>query len=122
MFDLSTVTVTGTLTHIVNNSYFSDSNRDEVADYFAEGTIAFTTGANAGLKPIEIKFYGLGGFISTYESFHYPVAVGDEYIMIPGCRKRPVEDCAEKWHNIINCGGFTHIPTNSQYIKIGGQE
>jgi uncharacterized phage protein (TIGR02218 family) len=195
MVDLAPITVTGTITDVTSNSVFRDSARTEDDDYFGEGTIAFTTGANAGLKPQEIKTYvgqvdaaiedisnaasalvtsaghsfvtgdvvefsgvvgmteinGLSGTvagydadtftvninttafssyvssglasklkggITTHEAFHYPVEVGDEYTMIPGCRKR-LRDCRDKWNNIVNFGGFSFIPTSSQYQDRG---
>lgn len=194
--DLGPITVTGTLTAVTSNSVFRDDTRTEVPDYFGEGTIAFTSGQNAGLKPIEIKAYvgvnsvaitgiskaasavvsvashtfvvgevvefasvsgmtqinGLTGTISAvtattftvninstafgtwtsggtaatlaggitmHEAFHYPVAVGDAYTLIPGCRKR-LEDCRDKWVNIANFGGFSWVPTQSTYTKVGG--
>lgn len=55
--DLGPLTVTGTITAVTSTSVFRDNTRTEVPDYFGEGTIAFTTGANAGLKPLEIKEY-----------------------------------------------------------------
>jgi uncharacterized phage protein (TIGR02218 family) len=193
--DLGPITVTGTLTSVTSNSVFRDNLRTEAPDYFGEGTIAFTTGDNAGLKPMEIKEYvgvksssitaitkaasavvtvgthtfivgdvvtfsgvvgmtqingltgtvtaiaattitvniastsfgtyssggtvaTLAGTIKTHESFHYPVAVGDEYVLVPGCRKR-LEDCRDKWSNIPNFGGFSFIPTQSTYTQIG---
>lgn len=113
---LGPLTVTGNITGVTSNSLFVDAGRTEVVDYFAEGTIAFTTGANAGLKTQEIKAHSAGGVIQTHEAFHYPVAVGDAYTMIPGCRKR-LDDCTTKWNNIINFGGFSFIPTQSTYMR-----
>lgn len=55
--DLGPLTVTGTITSVTSNSVFRDDTRTEDPDWFGEGTIAFTTGANAGLKPLEIKEY-----------------------------------------------------------------
>ncbi len=57
MIDLAPLTVTGTITAVTSNSVFRDDTRSEDPDYFGEGTIAFTSGANAGLKPLEIKTY-----------------------------------------------------------------
>lgn len=117
--DLAAITVTGAITGVVSNSQFSDSGRTEDDDYFGEGTISFTTGANAGLKPMEIKTYtGASGTIIVHEAFHYPVTIGDQYSMIPGCRKRK-SDCIDKWNNIVNFGGFSFIPTSSQYQSRG---
>jgi len=112
------ITVTGTITAVTSNSVFRDSARTEVADYFGEGTIAFTTGANAGLKPEEISVHAADGTITTHEAFHYPVVVGDAYTLIPGCRKR-LADCRDKWSNTVNFGGFSFVPTESQYMKRG---
>lgn len=116
---LGPITVTGTITGVTSNSVFRDSARAEAADYFGEGTIAFTTGANAGLKPLEIKSHAADGTITTHEAFHYGVAVGDAYTLIPGCRKR-LEDCRDKWNNILNFGGFSFVPTKSVYTRRGG--
>lgn len=193
---LGPITVTGTITAVTSTSSFRDSTRTEVPDWFGEGTIAFTSGANAGLKPMEIKAYvgvntkaitgitqaasavvtvgthtyvvgdvlafsgvvgmteingltgtvtaigatdftvninstaftayssggtaaTLAGSITTHEAFHYPVAVGDAYTMIPGCRKR-LEDCRDKWANILNGGMFSWVPTQSTYTQVGG--
>ena len=118
MFDATTVTVTGTITGVTGNSVFVDSARAEAADYFGEGTIAFTTGANAGLKPQEIKVHGAGGNIQTHEAFYYDVEIGDAYTMIAGCRKR-LQDCRDKFNNVVNFGGFSFIPTSSQYQDRG---
>lgn len=117
--DLGPITVTGTLTSVTSNSVFRDSTRAEAADYFGEGTIAFTSGANAGLKPLEIKTHAADGTLTLHAPCHYPVAIGDAYSLIPGCRKR-LADCSTKWSNIVNFGGFSYVPTQSTYSKVGG--
>ena len=111
------VVVTGTITTVVSQTVFSDTSRGQVADFFTEGTIKFTSGLNAGLKPIEIKAYGLNGAITVHEPFYYKVAVGDAYSMTEGCQKR-LQDCKAK-NNILNFGGFSYIPTTSQYTDRG---
>lgn len=115
---LGPITKTGTLTAVTSNTVFRDSARTEAADWFAGGTIAFTSGPNAGLKAQQIKAYSADGTITTREPFHYPVAAGDAYTMIPGCRKR-LQDCRDKWNNVINFGGFSNVPTSSQYGQVG---
>ncbi len=131
---LSLVDVSGTLTHVTSAYVVRDSGRSEVADWFGAGTIQFTTGANAGLKPLEIKGHAADGTITTFEPFYYLPTVGDAYILIPGCRKR-LEDCRDKWMNVAvtsgthawktfpNKGGFfgfSYIPTASVVQQIGG--
>ena len=118
MVDLSLITVTGTLTAVTSSSIFRDSARGEAADWFAAGTIQFTSGANAGLKKQEVKIYAADGTIEAWEPFHYTPVIGDAYTLIPGCRKRLI-DCRDKWSNVINFGGFSNIPTSRQYTQHG---
>lgn len=116
---LGPITVTGTITGVTSASVFTDSARAEAADYFGDGYISFTTGDNAGLKPIEIKEHATGGVLTLHAAMPYAVQVGDAYTLVPGCRKR-LEDCRDKWSNIDNFGGFSFIPTQSTYTKVGG--
>lgn len=121
---LAANTVTGTLTTVTSASNFRDSYRTEAADTFGAGTIRFTSGANAGLKAIEIKSYALDGTIETYEPFYYLPQLGDAYSMVRGCRKR-LSDCQARWNgsttysNVLNFGGFAHIPVGSTYAQFG---
>ena len=115
---LGPITVTGTITGTTSALVFRDAARTEAADRFAAGSIRFTSGANAGLRGKEIKRYELDGTVEVFEPFHYAVAIGDAYEMIPGCRKR-LEDCRDKWNNVVNFGGFSFVPMGSQYAEIG---
>jgi len=117
---LGPLTITGTLTAVTSSAIIRDASRSEAADYFAAGTLRFTSGLNAGLKPLEIKRHEADGTIETFEPFYYAPAVGDAYELIPGCRKR-LSDCRDKWNNVINFGGFSNIPTGSQYGQFGTQ-
>jgi len=112
--------VTGTLTSVTSQYAFADSSRDEEDDWFGYGSIRFTSGDNAGLKPLEIKSYlQAGGQINVIEAFFYLPKVGDTYEMIPGCRKRPAEDCRDKYNNKINFGGQDFVPNPSEYSQVG---
>lgn len=113
---LAANTVTGTLTGVTGASVFTDSARAEPADYFGAGTIQFTTGPNAGLKPLEIKSFA-AGVITTFEPFYYLPVVGNSYTMTRGCRKR-LSDC-QAYSNVANFGGFPYIPTGSTYSQVG---
>jgi hypothetical protein len=110
--------VTGTLTSVTDQYFFADSARVEASDYFATGSIRFLTGPNAGLKPIQVKAFTSGGAILLQEALFYPPGVGDQYEMIPGCRKRQ-EDCVGKWSNGKNSGAHWHVPAPSQSGQIG---
>jgi hypothetical protein len=72
------------------------------------------------LKPLEVKAFGVGGGIETFEPFYYTIAVGDEYEMTEGCRKR-LEDCKAK-NNVIHFGGFSFVPTQSIYQQFGSKQ
>lgn len=115
---LAALTVTGTITAVTSASVFRDAARSEAADWFGAGTVEFTSGQNAGLKPLEIKAYAADGTITLFEPAYYPPAIGDAYSLVPGCRKRET-DCRDKYANIINFLGFTRIPTGSTYTAIG---
>ena len=117
MIALGPLTVTGTITSVTGTQAFTDNTRGEATDYFVAGTVAFTSGANMGLKPLEIRKFTAGGLIETFDSFHYLPQVGDTYVMIPGCRRRR-EDCIAHG-NILNFGGFSDIPTTSTYAQVG---
>lgn len=118
--DLPTITVSGDLTHVIDDRAVRDAGLVGAADYFGAGTIAFLSGANAGLKPMEIKTHAADGTITTHEPFYFMPAVGDTYQLIPGCRKR-LEDCRDKWDNVINFGGFSFMPVSSSYGQVGSR-
>lgn len=119
---LATFKVTGALTSVTSQYVFADSARAEAVDYFAYGAIRFTTGNNAGLKPLEIKSFTAGGVIEVHEALFYAPQVGDQYEMIPGCRKRFAEDCVAKWSNGKNFGGHPHVPVPSVYGQVGRRQ
>ena len=116
---IGALTATGTLTAVTSASQIGDALRAEASDYWAYGTIQFTSGANAGLKPQEIRSFA-AGVITTFEPFYYLPVVGDAYTIIPGCRKR-LEDCRDKFNNVVNFGGFSNMPTSSVYSNRGSR-
>lgn len=108
----------GTVTGVTDRYNFTASALAGADDYFGAGSIVWTTGANVGLKSQEVKAFGVGGVIELYEAFFYPVEIGDQFEITPGCRKR-LEDCRDKWNNVLNFGGFTRIPTGNTYTTRG---
>ena len=131
---LSLVQRTGSVTDVSSRFVIRDSARTEPADWFGAGTVEFTSGQNAGLKPLEIKAYAADGTITTFEPFYYLPAVGDALRLTPGCRRRRSEDCRDKWGNVAvtngvhalkaapNNGGFfgfPDMPTESVYTQVG---
>ena len=110
--------VSGALTAVADQYLFSDAARSEDDDWFAYGEIMFTSGANVGLRPSQIKVFA-GGQIELHEALFYAPQIGDAYMMTPGCRKRLSEDCVGKFGNGLNNGGQAHVPAPSQYSEVG---
>jgi uncharacterized phage protein (TIGR02218 family) len=114
----SPVTRTGVaVTSVTSRSIVTASSLVDAADYYGAGTIQFTSGANNGLKPLEIKSFA-SGVIETFEPHYYLPNVTDQFTIIAGCRKR-LEDCRDKFNNVVNAGFFLNIPLSSQYSQVG---
>lgn len=105
--DLTAFTHTGTLTSVTSNQVFRDSSRTEDADYFGEGELEWTDGANDGLRA-KVKEYAANGTFTLALPMLGAVAIGDTYIAIAGCRKRLEEDCRDKFDNVLNNGSEPH--------------
>lgn len=115
---LGPITVSGTVTHVISGTSVRDSAFAQAADYFGAGTIQFITGANAGLKPLEIKSHASDGTFVVHEGFYYTPTIGDTFSVVPGCRKSK-EACKNKWNNYLNFGGFPDMPLSTVYGQIG---
>lgn len=115
--DKSLYTFSGVITAVTDQRNFKASALSQAAGYFNEGTILFTSGKNSILKPLEIKGFLTGGSIETYDAFFYPPQIGDTFTIVAGCQKR-LQDC-KAYNNVINFGGFSYVPTQSTYGKVG---
>ncbi len=113
---LADFTETGTATSVASARVFTDSARTEADDWFAEGSVTFTDGANAGYTR-KVKTY-LADVFELVEAFPFPIEVGDAYEAVAGCRKRHersldnptgVSDCVDKFDNILNFQGEPHL-------------
>ncbi|MGP1664683.1 MAG: DUF2163 domain-containing protein [Rhodanobacter sp.] len=101
---LATYTVTGTLTGATSNQVFRDSARAEAVNYFDEGEITWTGGANTGVSA-KVKSYAADGTVTLALPMYGTVAIGDTYSAVAGCRKRRDEDCRDKFNVVIDFGG-----------------
>ena len=117
--DITTYTVTGTITAVTDRYTFTDTARTEVDDYFAKGEIRFTTGNNANLPAFKVKSYASDQFV-LHDAAFFDVQVGDAYEAVPGCRKRRVDDCFTKFSNAVNFGGADMLPPPGTINKVGG--
>lgn len=114
--NLAAITVTGSVTSVTSPTIFRDSSRTEAVDWFGAGEITFTSGSNVGLAPVKIKDYAADGTVTLYDAPYYALTNGITYSMVPGCRKR-LEDCRDKWANILRFGGDPWVPTGAAYRR-----
>jgi uncharacterized phage protein (TIGR02218 family) len=112
------ITVAGTVTATSSHRNFTDTSRGEADDFFGAGLVTWQTGANTGLS-MEVAGFS-GGAFTLHLPMPYPIAVGDTYQAIPGCRKRRTEDCSAKFSNAINFRGFPDAPMNDAVIGLAG--
>lgn len=101
--------VSGTLTGVTSKQVFRDSARTEAADYFGEGMLTWTSGANSGLQA-KVKSYASDGTFTLALPMLGTVAIGNTYNVVAGCRKRRDEDCVTKFNNVLNFGGEPDRP------------
>lgn len=76
--------------------------------YYDYGMVTFTSGRNMGLS-MEVKSY-VPGFLELHLPMPFPMAVGDTYTRQPGCGKRLIDDCKNKFDNVINFRGEPYLP------------
>lgn len=88
------------------------------ADWFTFGTLAWTSGANAG-RQAEIMAHDVSDGIAVLTLLEAPVraiAEGDVFTLRAGCDKR-LETCAAKFANVANFRGFPHIPGQDAVLR-----
>jgi uncharacterized phage protein (TIGR02218 family) len=76
---------------------------------YAQGTIIAVTGGNAGYSRTISSFVS-GGTVTVKLAFLSPVAVGDQFQLLPGC-DRTLATCTNVFNNALHFGGFPYIPT-----------
>jgi len=101
--NLTSHTVTGTITSVTSNSIFTDSSRAESDDHFNRGKLTWTFGNNAGLE-YEVKDFGSGRF-EIIGVCPEDVQVGDTYSVYRGCDGLK-STCRDVFNNLVNHRGF----------------
>jgi uncharacterized phage protein (TIGR02218 family) len=77
-------------------------------DYYDNGQIAFTSGANSGLVKA-VKLY-LGQQFTFNSPLPFKPNAGDTFVAYPGCDKTQAT-CTNKFSNLANFEGFPYVPT-----------
>jgi uncharacterized phage protein (TIGR02218 family) len=78
------------------------------ANLYVQGTIIGVTGANAGSSRTVANTDGSWVYVKL--AFLSPVAIGDEFQLLPGC-DHTIATCTNVFNNAIHFGGFPYIPT-----------
>ncbi|NJK36136.1 MAG: DUF2163 domain-containing protein [Oscillatoriales cyanobacterium SM2_2_1] len=115
--NLTPFTFTGTVTQIVSPIFFFSLGLSQPFQFFSNGLITFTSGANEGFET-EVAFSTIDQVL-LFEEPPNDLSIGDTYTIVAGCNKSR-EVCRDKFQNAINFQGEPDVPGNLFYAN-GGQ-
>lgn len=98
-----------TVSAVTDRRSFTASGSTRGADWFAEGLITWTSGANVG-QVCKVKAYSAAKLFELLTPMQRDIAIGDTFTALAGCRKRLVEDCSARFANTANFQGEPHMP------------
>ena len=93
-------------------------NQPGAAGTFTAGKLVWTSGDNTG-RAMEVRSY-VPGCILLAQPMPRRSAPGDAYKLYPGCGKRALEDCRNRYNNILNFRGEPHLPGVAKLMEVGG--
>lgn len=115
--DLEALRVSGSVTVATSARLFTT---DLVGSgTYSYGVLTWTSGANDG-RSMEVKAHTATGVLELQLAMPYPVQVGDDFTITPGCDKTKAT-CIATFDNVINFRGFSFVPGQDQVLKVGGQ-
>lgn len=115
LVDLTPFTFDCAVTHVTGRQVFTDSSRTEDDEWFEEGFVTFTSGANEDVSQ-KVKIFAAGQF-TTSLPLPFEIGIGDTFTAVAGCKKRHerslanpsgISDCVDKFGNILRFGGEPH--------------
>jgi uncharacterized phage protein (TIGR02218 family) len=113
----------GTVTQVISAFDFTASGLDGLATgVLSRGRLVWTSGANAGLA-VEVKSYSAGSGtarLSLFLPMPDPMDVGDTFTVTAGCDKT-FATCRDRFANVVNFGGFPHMPGNDFALSYPNQ-
>ena len=115
--DLVPLTVEAEVTAVASGYEFTASSLVQAADWFAEGSVTWLTGDNAGTPARKVKAFA-AGVVTLSEVSTFPIVAGDTFEVVAGCRKRWDVDCRDKFDNILNFGGEKDKPTRDELAAL----
>lgn len=122
MPDSTPATVTGVVTAVIDNGLFIDTARTETVDnIFSYGLLTWTSGLNTGLSKEVEEYTYIPSSISLADKMPFTIQVGDAYRVYKGCDKA-LNTCKVKFNNVINFGGFPHLPGEDRLLQVVKQK
>lgn len=118
--DMTAFTYTAAVTSIVSQWEFACSSLAQAADWFTKARLQFTSGENAngltGQIWRQVRKHEVGGVLKLVRPLIRPLDIGDTIIIKAGCTHRPIEDCRDKFANLVNNGGARHKPAANELL------
>lgn len=97
-----------------------DSTRTETTNFYAGGSLVWTSGANNGSTANIIA--SIPGQIGLAAAPTNATAIGDGYTITPPASRLLTGDCIVKFNNYINFRGFPDVPGADLVLGLGGTE
>lgn len=114
--------VIGTVTVPTDFRTFTASGINIAGDWFGEGRVTWLTGDNAG-ESRRVRSDSGTGVLVLHEPMLDPIAVGDTFEAMVGCRKRFTEDCVTKFDNAVHNMSFPFLaPENVTATANAGED
>jgi uncharacterized phage protein (TIGR02218 family) len=83
------------------------------AGYWNQGYVRIDTGENADIRR-QVSSHP-GNTVTVVPPFPFSIGTNDSFTIFPGC-KHDVDDCEDKFNNLINYGGFPFIPRQDEAV------
>lgn len=120
--DIEALRVAGEVTAVTDRHDFltdlASGSPVIAAGEFTYGLITWTSGENDG-RSMEVKEHATLGQIILQLPMVGTVEVGDQFTIVPGCTKT-LEQCRDRYDNVVNFRGFPHVPGLDEMLRPGG--
>jgi uncharacterized phage protein (TIGR02218 family) len=101
----------GEVLEVISNKAIRITRPPQAADFFAQGSLVWEGGANAGEKtPLVSAALRSDDVLHLWSAPPFAMEVGDTFRLLAGCDKR-FATCKAKFGNGGNFQGFPHMPT-----------
>jgi uncharacterized phage protein (TIGR02218 family) len=113
--DLAALEDSGAVDAVISATAFT-TVLAQATGWYDGGELAWTGGANAGQTVAVRSWDAATGMLALFLPALYPMQVGDEFTIRPGCGKS-FATCQTKFDNVINFRGFPHVPGTDQVLS-----